>query len=107
TMRAAKSNFTAAALAMNFSTAAVQITGLAQSMVVVGKRDMVGGIVQTLGGGVFRPAREVAERSAFMETRASTFNKDIFDLLEDPKTGPTQSRLIEFRNGIVAPLGFW
>src|SRR5690606_22462301 len=39
TARTMKSNFTAAKLAFNISTVMVQVTGLAQSMVVVGKQN--------------------------------------------------------------------
>lgn len=99
-----KSNFTAAKLAFNLGTVAVQITGLSQTMVVVGKKDFLAGLMM-----MRRPAvvGEVAAKSTFMSDRQTTFNKDIFDLYNDPKLGPTMGRWTEFRNEWLAPLGLW
>lgn len=99
-----KSNFTAAKLAFNLSTVAVQITGLAQSMVVTGKRDFLRGVQASLRPGV---AEEVAAKSRFMRDRQTTFNKDIFDLYNDPRLGPVASRWTEIRNDWIAPAGFF
>jgi hypothetical protein len=102
--RAAKSNFTAAKLAFNLGTVAVQITGLSQSMVVVGKKDFLKGVMM-----MRRPAivGEIVQKSTFMFDRQTTFNKDIFDLYNDPKLGPVLGRWAEVRNNYIAPLGFW
>lgn len=99
-----KSNFTAAKLAFNLGTVAVQITGLSQTMVVVGKKDFLAGLMM-----MRRPSvvGEVAAKSTFMSDRQTTFNKDIFDLYNDPKLGPTMGRWTEFRNEWLAPLGLW
>lgn len=99
-----KSNFTAAKLAFNLSTVAVQITGVAQSMVVVGKADFLKGVQAALRPGV---REEVFAKSLFMRDRATTFNKDIFDLYNDPRLGPVASRWTEIRNDWIAPAGFW
>lgn len=99
-----KSNFTAAKLAFNLSTVAVQLTGLSQSMVVVGKKDFVKGWAASLRPGV---GNEIIQKSQFMAERMTTFNKDIFDLYEDPRMGPVMSRWAELRTNWVAPLGFW
>lgn len=99
-----KSNFTAAKLAFNLSTVAVQVTGLAQSMVVVGKKDFLKGALMMSRRGV---TDEIADKSQFMSERQTTFNKDIYDLYEDPKLGPVASRWEELRGNIVAPLGLW
>ena len=102
--RRLKSNFTAAKLAFNLSTVAVQITGVAQSMVVVGKKDFLGGVVASMRPGVMD---EIASKSQFMNDRQTTFNKDIFDLYNDPKLGPVASRWTEVRNDWIAPMGLW
>lgn len=102
--RSLKSNFTAAKLALNLSTVAVQVTGVAQSMVVVGKRDFVRGVVATFRNGV---RDEVAAKSPFMRTRQTTFNKDIYDFYEDPRIGPIASRWGDFKKDILGPLSFW
>lgn len=99
-----KSNFTAAKLAFNMSTVAVQITGVSQSMVVVGKKDFLNGVVASFRPGV---EAEVVAKSQFMRDRQTTFNKDIFDLYNDPKMGPAVGRWTEVRNEWIAPAGFW
>lgn len=99
-----KSNFTAAKLAFNLSTVALQITGVAQSMVVVGKADFLRGVQASLRRGV---REEVFAKSDFMRERSTTFNKDIFDLYNDPRMGPVASRWTEIRNDWIAPAGFW
>jgi hypothetical protein len=102
--RALKSNFTAAKLAFNLSTVAVQITGLSQSMVVVGKKDFMRGLNASLRRGV---VDEIEAKSQFMRARKTTFNKDIFDFYNDPKTGPVASRWGDIKREIIGPLSFW
>lgn len=104
--RMLKSNFTAAKLAFNLVTVAQQVTGLAQSMVVVGKKDMAVGIMQAAKN-PFSAARDIAAVSPFMAARQTTFNKDIFDFYSDPKTGPVATRWGEIKAEIVGPLAFW
>lgn len=103
--RVLKSNFTAAKLAFNLVTVASQITGLSQSMVVLGnKRDFARGVQAS-----FRPgaAADIAAKSPYMSTRATTFNKDIYDFYNDPQTGPTASRWGEIKSEIIGPASFW
>lgn len=102
--RTLKSNFTAAKLAFNLSTVAMQVTGLAQSMVVVGKKNMVIGIRDAMRSGV---SNEIASKSPYMSTRQTTFNKDIYDFYNDPKTGPVASKWGEIKSEVVGPLAFW
>lgn len=102
--RILKSNFTAAKLAFNLSTVASQVAGLSQSMVVVGKKDFVRGLRAAFRTGA--PA-EIVAKSPYMETRQTTFNKDIFDFYNDPKTGPIASKWGEFKSDILGPLAFW
>lgn len=104
TARVVKSNFTAAKLAFNLATVAMQITGLSQTMVVVGKRDFVRGLQAS-----FRPGirEEIADKSAFMAERQTTFNKDISDFYSDSKIGSVASRWGDFKREIIGPLSFW
>ncbi len=102
--RSLKSNFTAAKLAFNLGTVAVQLTGLSQTIVVVGKRDFAKGVKAAFRPGV---RDEVAAKSPFMASRQTTFNKDIYDMFNDPKLGPIASRWSEGRNFIAGRLGFW
>lgn len=104
--RLLKSNFTAAKLAFNLGTVAVQVTGLSQSMVVVGKKNVALGIMRTAANPSLASS-EVAAKSPFMATRQTTFNKDIYDFYSDPKTGPIASRWGEIKSEIIGPLSFW
>ena len=111
--RMLKSNFTAAKLAFNLSTVMVQVTGLPQSMVVVGKKNMAVGITKSLSRSI-NPIKslaisgdEIAAKSAFMKSRHTTFNKDIYDMFNDPKIGPVASRWNEARNYLAGKLGLW
>lgn len=102
--RTLKSNFTASKLALNLGTVALQVTGLAQSAVVVGKRNMAIGMQQSLRPGV---EADIVAKSAFMRTRQTTFNKDIFDFYNDPAMGPAMSRWGEFKSKVIGPVSFW
>lgn len=99
-----KSNFTAAKLAFNLGTVAAQITGLSQTMVVVGKRDFVRGLQASARLGV---ADEIAMKSSFMASRRTTFNKDIYDFYADPKMGPVASRWGDIKKEWIGPASFW
>lgn len=99
-----KSNFTAAKLAFNIGTVAAQITGLSQTMVVVGKRDFLRGLQASFRAGV---ANEIAAKSAFMRQRQTTFNKDIADFYNDPKLGPYASRWGDIKRDWIGPASFW
>lgn len=102
--RVAKSNFTAAKLAFNLVTVASQVTGLAQTMVVVGKRDFVRGLQASLRPDVIG---DITAKSAFMSTRETTFNKDINDFYNDPKIGPVASRWGDIKSEWIGPAAFW
>lgn len=102
--RTLKSNFTAAKLALNLGTVMMQVTGIAQSAVVVGKKNMAIGVQQSFRAGI---GDEIAAKSDFMRTRQTTFNKDIFDFYNDPLTGPALSKWGDFKQKWVGPLSFW
>lgn len=104
TARTLKSNFTAAKLAFNLVTVVSQVTGLAQTAVVVGKKDMARGVQMAFRSGV---NAEIVAKSPFMSTRQTTFNKDIYDMFNDPMTGPVMSRWAEVKSTAVGKLGFW
>ena len=99
-----KSNFTAAKLAFNLGTVAAQITGLSQSMVVVGKRDFVRGLQASFRPGIMD---QITAKSVFMRQRQTTFNKDIADYYSDPSLGPTASRWGEIKRDWIGPASFW
>lgn len=105
-LRGLKSNFTAAKLAFNISNALLQVTGVAQSFVVVGKKDMAIGIMKAARNPA-AAASAVASKSPFMASRQTTFNKDVMDFLEDSTAGATASRVKDFKKTVWGPASFW
>jgi hypothetical protein len=104
--RKAKSGFTMSKLLFNMSTVAIQTTGIGQSMVVVGKKNMAKAVIRHIANGA--RGADVIARSKFMRDRQATFNKDIYDLMGDLKgqgslTNPVQKFISEW----VSPAGFW
>ncbi|WP_320194955.1 hypothetical protein RMR10_011875 [Agrobacterium rosae] len=108
--RKMKSGFTVSKLAFNLTTVLLQPTGLAQSFVVVGKKNMLLGLQDVFRRPLSGPgsaASIIIGKSPFMQERETTFNKDIYDILGDTKTGPTQNRVSQFASDYLAPWGFW
>ncbi|QRZ14738.1 hypothetical protein JWJ88_17385 [Paracoccus methylovorus] len=93
--RIVKNNFTLSRLALNMKTAALQMTGVAQSAATVGKRKMARAFADYLK----RPgetSREVMAKSEFMRRRQTTFDKDINDFANDAMiTSPLRGRVAE------------
>lgn len=124
--RKMKSNFTAAKLAFNLATVASQVSGLSQTMVVVGKRDFLRGLMMWISHGGMVPSvtngvagvigkrpfgstieDEIAAKSPFMAERMTTFNKDITDFYDDPALGPAAARWGEIKRDWIGPASFW
>lgn len=108
--RKMKSGFTVSVLAFNVVTALLQPSGLAQSAVVVGKKNLLLGMQDVFRRPLSGPASAasmIIEKSPFMQERETTFNKDIYDVLGETRTGPTRNRVTEFASDYIAPLGFW
>lgn len=103
--RIIKNNFTLSRLALNFKTVALQVTGVGQSAVVIGKRNMIRGYLEYLKSPRGTAAAVVA-RSVFMRERRSTFQKDIHDFMDDTQlAGPVASG---YKKGkaVVGKIGF-
>jgi hypothetical protein len=108
--RKLKSGFTVSKLAFNLTTVLLQPTGIAQSIVVVGKKNMLLGVQDMFRRPLSGPnsaASEIIRKSPFMQERETTFNKDIYDLLGEVRAGPTQNRVSAFTSEYLAPWGFW
>jgi hypothetical protein len=108
--RKLKSGFTVSKLAFNLTTVLLQPTGLAQSVVVVGKKNFLLGVQDMFRRPLMGPnsaASEIIDKSPFMQERETTFNKDIYDILGETKSGPTQNRVSQFTSDYLAPWGFW
>lgn len=82
--RITKMNLTTMFLAFNLKTAILQVTGLAQSAAVIGKRNMMHGMLAYVKA-PGEMAKNVTEASAFMAERQRTFQKDIYDMRADPR----------------------
>ncbi len=104
--RHAKSGFTVSKLAFNMSTVAIQFTGLAQSMAVIGKRQMAKAFSSYVAQGVYPAARRVKARSVFMRDREMTFQRDMFDLIGEATRTPTSGMLADAK-GLLMAAGFW
>jgi hypothetical protein len=105
-MMALRSNFTAAKLGLNLTNALQQMSGVAQSFVVVGKKDMAVGIAKTMRDPAGAAGAAVI-KSPFMATRQTTFNKDMNAFLESSASGATPSRWKEFKKDYWGPSAFW
>lgn len=101
----AKNGFTLSKLAFNMSTVMLQLTGVTQSAVVVGNRNLALGYSDYLSNPQ-RAAQDVMDRSPFMRERETTFNRDINDILGDVARGPAASRAQRFQQGL-GRVGFW
>lgn len=105
-MMALRSNFTAAKLGLNLTNALQQISGVTQSFVVVGKKDMAVGIAKTMRDPAGAAGAAVT-KSPFMATRQTTFNKDMNAFLDTSASGATPSRWKEFKKDYWGPAAFW
>lgn len=101
-----KSNFTLSKLAFNLSTVAVQLTGLSQSMVVVGKQDFARGVFKYTKN-MRAASQAVMVQSALMRERQTTFNKDINDIIGNVSLGPIEGNYDHVMRKYVGPAGFW
>jgi len=103
--RIVKNNFTLSRLALNLKTAAMQVTGVAQSAATVGRKPMARALADYLK----RPAgisQEVMDKSEFMRRRQTTFDKDIHDFANDAKIlSPIKGRVSQ-ASQFLARVGF-
>jgi ADP-Ribosyltransferase in polyvalent proteins len=108
-MRKLKTGFTVSRLAFNLKTVLMQPLGIAQSMVVVGKKNFALGVndMFRFEGGINGAAKAVMKKSVFMRERQTTFNKDIYDMLGNQKNGPTEGAVKDFIREKMAPYGFY
>ncbi|QIB38119.1 hypothetical protein G3A56_09060 [Rhizobium oryzihabitans] len=108
--RKLKSGFTVSKLAFNLTTVLLQPTGIAQSFVVVGKKNMLLGMQDVFRRPLSGPgsaASIIIDKSPFMRERETTFNKDVYDILGEVRAGPSQNRVSQFTSDYLAPWGFW
>lgn len=100
-----KNTFTLSKLAFNLSTVLIQMTGITQSMVQIGKVNFAKGAIQyvsNMPGWV----EQVKDASPFMAERETTFHRDIYDLLGDVTKSPLDSNFARWSRG-VGTIGLW
>jgi hypothetical protein len=103
TMRTLRSGFTVSRLAFNVGTALLQPTGLMQSAVVVGKKNLASAITQYMRDPV-AATNEVIGRSRIMGERRKVFQKDLMDMVaETSVSAPTASRFRKFMDRYAVP----
>jgi len=108
TMRRLKSGFTLSKLAFNMSTVAIQFTGLTQSMATIGTGNMVRGLSTYLfsARGRIRMGNDVKQRSPFMRERETSFQRDVFDLINSTQFDPIRGTADEALR-VIMKAGFW
>lgn len=100
-----KNTFTLSKLAFNLSTVLIQMTGVAQSMVQIGKANFLWGLHQYVTHPE-RTLREIEQVSPFMAERKTTFHRDIYDMMSETRMTPNESRWHSFQEG-TGKVGFW
>jgi predicted ABC-type ATPase len=104
--RALKNNFTMSRLSFNFKTVILQFTGVSQSMAVIGKRNMLKGMMLYYS----RPKGAIADVLAMspkMRERQTTMQKDIYDFANDVQMTSEFSNLYKKGKSQVSKWGFW
>lgn len=105
-VRHIRTGFTFSRLALNVSTALIQPSGLAQSMVVIGKKEVATGTLKYLRN----PARwtnDVVSVSQTMRDRQLTFERDVYNIVGDLESGPVTGRWGRFQRDVLVPVSFW
>lgn len=98
-----RSGFTVSRLAFNVGTAMLQPSGLTQSAVVAGKRNLANAIMRYMRDPVAMTS-EVVGRSRIMKDRRTTFQKDLMDMVaETNMASPTASRFKDLMNRYAVP----
>lgn len=104
-IRHVRSGFVFSRLALNISTALIQPSGIAQSVVVLGEKVMLRGVMSYLRNPA-RWSRDAAAASPLMHERMMTFDRDMHNVMGDLETGPLTGRYEKFKRDYLVPVGF-
>lgn len=105
-VRSVRVNFTLSRLGLNLKTIMLQATGVTQSAAVIGTRAMLRGAASYLRN-PRAAVQDVTARSALMAERQTTFQRDLYDFLNDTTSeGPVAGRLTKARTA-TAKVTFW
>ena len=103
TLSYARSGFTISRLALNITTVALQPTGIAQSLVVVGKRAMLRGMVSYVKS-MPSVLKGISARSPMMRERWQTMERDIHSITgEIDASGATGGRWQKLQRQYIVP----
>lgn len=94
-LRTIRSNYTVGRLGLKPLTALLQFSGLAHTVADLGAKQTFKGLAKMFArGNPYTAAREVAEKSLFMQERRFTLNRDIADALNEysDKGGTVRSK---------------
>jgi len=107
--RALKNNFTMSRLSFNLKTVILQFTGISQSMAVIGKRNMMKGMMLYYSGIATgkSPIADVLAMSPKMRERQTTMQKDIYDFATDIQMTSQFSNAYKKGKSALAKRGFW
>lgn len=106
-LRSMRSGFSFSRLALSLTTVALQPTGIAQSLVVVGKAPMARGMVKYLSN-PSRWGQDIIAASPFMRERQNTFQRDIHNILGDLDTASmTGGRWTKAQRDYIVPASFY
>lgn len=103
TVRTLRSGFTVSRLAFNVGTALLQPTGLMQSAVVVGKKNLASAIMAYSRDPV-NVTNDVIAKSRMMGERRKVFQKDLMDMVAESNiSAPTASKFRDFMDRYAVP----
>jgi len=103
--RTGKNNFTMSRLSFNMKTVILQVTGITQSAAVIGKRNMLKGMM-LYAKHPAQTRRDVLKQSAKMRERSSTFQKDIYDFTNDLEMSSQFANRYKKTKSLIAKAGF-
>jgi len=99
-----RTGFTISKLGFNVRTMALQVLGLTQSAVVVGKRNLGAAILQ-YSKNPQAAVREVLAKSNIMWERRETFNKDLMDIAAKANiSAPKGNKIKDFMDHYAVPM---
>jgi len=102
-VRTLRSGFTVSRLAFNVGTALLQPTGLTQSAVVVGKKNLASAIMAYARDPV-NVVNDVIAKSRTMGERREVFQKDLMDMVAETNiSSPSASRFRDFMDRYAVP----
>lgn len=105
-LRHLRSGFVLSKLAINIGTVLIQPTGLVQSGVVIGQKNLAAGLTEYMRNRG-RWVEDVTAVSPLMAERRKTFQRDIMNVFGDFDGDPVAGRYKKFMRDVALPLSFY